>query len=97
MNFKPGLRVILADMKVKPFSDVEGWIDRADEASSRHWVVDRHSGILATAVFQKRTHHRSPGRPHHRPAPHGGGGGGGVGWGGGGAPGGGRVGGAPQW
>ncbi|MDR7085104.1 hypothetical protein J2X01_004424 [Arthrobacter ginsengisoli] len=32
MNFKPGLRVILGDMKVKPFSDVEGWIDRADEA-----------------------------------------------------------------
>lgn len=32
MNFKPGLRVILKDMQVKPFSDVEGWVDRADEA-----------------------------------------------------------------
>lgn len=30
MNFKPGLRVILADMKVKPFEDTEGWIERAD-------------------------------------------------------------------
>lgn len=30
MNFKPGLRVILADMRVKPFDDLEGWITRAD-------------------------------------------------------------------
>lgn len=30
MNFKPGLRVILADMKVTPFEDTEGWIERAD-------------------------------------------------------------------
>ena len=32
MNFKPGLRVILDDMSVKPFEDLEGWIKRADES-----------------------------------------------------------------
>ncbi|MEC5200561.1 hypothetical protein RCH21_002807 [Arthrobacter sp. PL16] len=32
MNFKPGLRVILADMQVSPFADTEGWIERADAA-----------------------------------------------------------------
>lgn len=32
MNFKPGLRVILEDMAVRPFADVDGWIDRADAA-----------------------------------------------------------------
>lgn len=38
MNFKPGLRVILADMKIKPFEDVEGWIERADASymSAKH-------------------------------------------------------------
>ena len=32
MNFKPGLRVILDDMSVKPLDDLEGWIKRADES-----------------------------------------------------------------
>ena len=32
MNFKPGLRVILDDMQVTPFADIEGWIKRADAA-----------------------------------------------------------------
>lgn len=32
MNFKPGLQVILDDMKVKPFPDHSAWIDRADAA-----------------------------------------------------------------
>jgi hypothetical protein len=32
MNFKPGLRVILGDMQVKPIADIEGWIERADAA-----------------------------------------------------------------
>lgn len=32
MNFKPGLRVILADMEVKPIDDAEGWVERADAA-----------------------------------------------------------------
>lgn len=38
MNFKPGLRVILADMKTHPLEDVDGWIERADAAymSAKH-------------------------------------------------------------
>ncbi|GAA2114610.1 hypothetical protein GCM10009824_11970 [Kocuria atrinae] len=38
MNFKPGLRVILADMKIHPLVDVDDWIERADAAymSAKH-------------------------------------------------------------
>lgn len=32
MNFKPGLRVILDDMTIKPFDDLEAWIKHADES-----------------------------------------------------------------
>ena len=32
MNFKPGLQVILNDMRLKPFDDLDGWIGRADTA-----------------------------------------------------------------
>jgi len=32
MNLKPGLQVILDDMKTKPFTDTSGWIDRAANA-----------------------------------------------------------------
>lgn len=32
MNFKVGLQVILDDMQTKPFSDTDGWIDRAHSA-----------------------------------------------------------------
>lgn len=32
MHYKQGLRVIIVDMSVKPFEDLEGWVTRADAA-----------------------------------------------------------------
>ena len=41
MNFKPGLRVILADMELVPLDDVEGWIERSYAAYMGSKHVDR--------------------------------------------------------
>ncbi|WP_158297137.1 ApeA N-terminal domain 1-containing protein [Zhihengliuella sp. ISTPL4] len=41
MNFKPGLRVILADMELVPLDDAEGWIERSYAAYMGSKHVDR--------------------------------------------------------